>query len=288
MNILNYLEKQSKLFKLATGFALLAIIGILDLLTGHELAVSLFYLIPVSFVAWFLGRRHGIVASFAGALVLLAADISTGHLYRSEIIIALNALVRFSLFVLASWLLSALKNAMEREENLASMDYLTGAANSRRFFKLLKMECERLKRYGRPFAMAYMDLDNFKAVNDQFGHPAGDQALCTVVRYAREHLRAIDVVARLGGDELAFLLPESQPESARLVLEKLQVGLREEMKRNDWPITFSIGVVICNRDVPQDPVHLVQIADKLMYSIKNKGKNGIAYMTYAGNVGESS
>jgi anti-anti-sigma factor len=287
MNIISYLDKQGKLFKLATGFALLATIGILDLLTGHELAVSLFYLIPVSFVAWFLGRCHGIVASLAAALVLLAVDISTGHPFHFEIIIALNALIRFSLFVLASWFLSTLKNAMAREEDLASTDYLTGAANSRRFFKLLKMECERLHRYGRPFTLAYMDLDNFKDVNDQFGHPAGDQALCTVVRYAREHLRAIDVVARLGGDELAFLLPESHPESARLVLEKLRAGLREEMKRNNWPITFSIGAVICNRDVPMNSVQLVQIADKLMYSVKNNGKDGVAYMTYEGNVGET-
>jgi diguanylate cyclase (GGDEF)-like protein len=282
MGILTWVENQDRIFKTAIGFALLAAIGILNLLTGYELSFSLFYLIPVSFVTWFLGRWQGIAASLAGALVLLAVDMASGHVYRHAFFLYLNAVIRFSLFVVASALLSALKNAMEREKESASTDYLTGAANSRRFFELLMLECERLQRYGRPFTLAYVDLDNFKSVNDQSGHPEGDRALCTIFRYVREHVRNIDVIARLGGDEWALLLPEINQESARTVIAKLQSGLQEEMKRNNWPVTFSMGVVTCNSEAPQTPAQLVQIADALMYSVKHGGKNGIAYLTYAG------
>ncbi|MCK9364089.1 MAG: GGDEF domain-containing protein [Syntrophales bacterium] len=285
MNILARLEKQDKIFKMAVGFALLAAIVILDFFTGQKLAISLFYLLPISFVTWFLGRWPGIVVVLAGVLVLFAAGIYSGHIYQNEIVAVLNILIRFSLFVFVLLLLSALKSAMEREKELASTDYLTGAANARRFFELLGLECHRLQRYGRPFTLVYLDLDNFKEVNDRFGHPEGDRALRTIVRYAREHLRKIDVIARLGGDELAFLLPELDQESARAVLVKLQNGLLEEMKLNHWPVTFSIGVVTCNRGVPKTATQLLQIADALMYSVKHNGKNGIAYLTYTGNAG---
>jgi diguanylate cyclase (GGDEF)-like protein len=280
MNMITDFEKQGKMVKAVTGIMLLAATGLLDFLTGYELAFSLFYLILVFFAAWFLGRWEGIAASFASALVLFGVDIASGHLYHNACIPFLNAGLRLSLFVIASVLLSELKTAMEREKELASTDYLTGAANARRFFELLEMECERLQRYGRPFTVAYMDLDNFKKVNDQFGHLEGDKALCTIVKYASEHLRKIDVVARLGGDELAFLMPEINDESAHGVLVKLKNGLTDEMARNNWPVTFSIGAVTCNSKLPETRNHLMKLADTLMYSVKNGGKNGIAWMTY--------
>jgi diguanylate cyclase (GGDEF)-like protein len=172
---------------------------------------------------------------------------------------------------------------MEREKELASTDFLTSAANGRRFFELLQLEFDRLQRYGRPFTLVYMDLDNFKMVNDQFGHPEGDRALRAIVRFAGENLRKVDVVARLGGDELALLLPEINEESARAVLVKLQKGLIAEMKRNNWPVTFSIGAVTCEGAAPATPADLVKLSDSLMYSVKRSGKNGIASMTYTGD-----
>lgn len=84
------------------------------------------------------------------------------------------------------------------------------------------MEIDRLHRYGRPFTVAYIDLDNFKAVNDQFGHAIGDRVLCTVVSSLKKYMRKTDVCARLGGDEFALLLPETDHEFARLVISKIQ------------------------------------------------------------------
>jgi diguanylate cyclase (GGDEF)-like protein len=176
---------------------------------------------------------------------------------------------------------SALKSALEREKELARTDYLTGAVNSRLFFELVQMEIDRSQRYEHPFTLVYIDLDNFKAVNDQFGHTTGDLVLRAVVSYAKKYLRKIDVIARLGGDEFALLLPETNQESAGVALTKLQGGLLEEMRQNNWPITFSIGVLTCNV-APLKSDELVKMADELMYSVKRGSKNAIRYSTYTG------
>ena len=132
-----------------------------------------------------------------------------------------------------------------------------------------------------PFTLAYIDLDNFKTVNDQLGHATGDQVLRTVVSSVKKNIRRTDIVARLGGDEFALLLPETNQESARVVLSKIQDGLLEEMRKNNWPVTFSIGVLTC-RVAPPSTDALVSMADELMYSVKHDGKNGVKYATYAG------
>jgi diguanylate cyclase (GGDEF)-like protein len=173
------------------------------------------------------------------------------------------------------------KKATEREREFARIDNLTGAANPRCFYDLAQMEIERFQRYKHPFTLAYIDLDNFKTVNDQFGHPTGDQVLRIVASSARKYLRKTDVIARLGGDEFALLLPETSEESARVALSKIQSELLEEMRIGNWPITFSIGVLTCNV-APHTTEELVRMADELMYSVKHESKNSIKYSTYAG------
>jgi len=281
VNILSNLEKRSQLFNMLVGFVLIGVIGILDFLTGYELAFSLFYVVPVSLVTWRIGRRLGIIASFASAFVWLAADVAAGDTYSHPLIPIWNTLIRLSFFIMITLLLSALRSGMAREEELARTDNLTGAVNSRRFFELTQMEIDRLQRYGHPLTLAYIDLDNFKTVNDQFGHPSGDEVLRNVVSYTKKHLRKIDVIARLGGDEFALLLPETDQKSASVALPKLQNGLLEAMRQNSWPITFSIGVLTCTASPPATE-ELVKLADNLMYSVKHDGKNAIKYSTYAG------
>lgn len=281
MNFLANLEKRSKSFWAIAGFALIVGVGILDFLTGYELAFSLFYLIPVSLVAWLTSQRLGILASFASACVWLAADVAAGSSYSHPFIYAWNTLIRLSFFIIPVLLLSSLKRALERERESARTDYLTGAANSRLFYDLVQMEISRFQRYERPFTLAYIDFDNFKTLNDQFGHPVGDQVLRTVVAAARKYLRKTDMLARLGGDEFALLFPETDQESARVVLAKIQDGLLQEMRQNNWPITFSIGVLTCMA-VPDTAGELVEMTDELMYLVKRNNKNAIKYSTYSG------
>jgi diguanylate cyclase (GGDEF)-like protein len=221
------------------------------------------------------------VTSLAGAIVWFWADVASGHPYLHPLIPVWNTIIRLGFFVIITLLLSALRRATERERDLARRDNLTGAVNSRFFYDLAQMEIDRFQRYEHPFTLAYIDLDNFKAVNDRFGHPAGDQVLRIVVSSARKYLRKTDVFARLGGDEFVLLMPETDEESARVALSKIQDGLMEEMRLGDWPITFSIGVLTC-RVAPHTTEELVRMSDELMYSVKRDSKNGIKYSTYAG------
>jgi diguanylate cyclase (GGDEF)-like protein len=279
MDMIAFLRKRSQFFWVIMGIILIVVVGIVDYLSGYEIAFSLFYLIPVSLVAWFTQRWLGIAASIFSAMAWLVADILSGHSYSYSGIYYWNSAIRLGIFVIVALLLSELKKALEHERDLARADSLTGAVNGRSFSELVQMEVARSQRYEHAFTVAYIDLDNFKAVNDQFGHSVGDKVLTTVVKCAKERLRKVDVVARLGGDEFAFLLPETGPEAAQVVISQVQKNLLSEMRKNNWPVTFSIGVLTCIK-APSTTDELIRLADELMYSVKNNGKDAICYSIY--------
>jgi diguanylate cyclase (GGDEF)-like protein len=110
------------------------------------------------------------------------------------------------MFLVVVVVLSSLRGAWEREKIHARTDSLTGVSNARAFFEVAAVELARARRYQRPFTIAYLDLDNFKQVNDRFGHEVGDDLLQIVARTLREGSRASDFVARMGGDEFVVLL----------------------------------------------------------------------------------
>ncbi|MFZ3264591.1 MAG: sensor domain-containing diguanylate cyclase [Terriglobales bacterium] len=169
-----------------------------------------------------------------------------------------------------------LRLRLQREEQLARIDSLTGAANRRAFFECLEGELSRLKRYGRPLSVAYIDLDNLKRVNDQLGHETGDAVLHTVSTTIRKNLRRTDMIARMGGDEFAVLLSEARSDAARFVTEKFNHCLLDAMRQNQWPVTFSIGLVTCSTK-PASVEELMKKADELMYQVKRSGKNDITH-----------
>lgn len=245
MRYLNELEKHSTSLKFLLGLVLIGIVGVLEFLTGYEVEFSLFYVLPVAFVTWFTNHSLGVIASLVSAGVWLGTDVASGHLYPQLFTPLWNTFIRLSFFVIITLLLSALKRAMEHEAQSARTDNLTGAINTRAFYELLQREIDRLARYGHFFTLVYIDLDNFKVVNDQFGHVTGDQALRSVVDFIRGHIRRTDIVARLGGDEFAMLLPETHQEVAHVLVSNLRIGLLEEMRQKQWPITFSMGVLTC-------------------------------------------
>jgi predicted signal transduction protein with EAL and GGDEF domain len=151
------------------GTALNGVVGVADLLTGHELALSVFYVIPVALVTWSAGLGLGIATSVISSGIWVTAEIADGQ-YSSPFMLVWNALIRLAFFLIITYLLAALRKAMRRLEESSYVDNLTGAANSAFFYDSLGKELDRLGRYGRPLTLAYMDLDGFKSVNDEFGH----------------------------------------------------------------------------------------------------------------------
>jgi diguanylate cyclase (GGDEF)-like protein len=157
---------------------------------------------------------------------------------------------------------------------LARSDFLTGAANSRAFFDVADMELVRARRYARPFSVAHIDVDNFKTVNDTLGHQAGDDLLRVIVATIKTNLRETDLLARLGGDEFAVLFPETGEEESLVATQKLHGHLNDEVKRRQWPVSFSVGLLTC-LDAPKSVDDLLKLADKLTYEAKHGGKNSI-------------
>lgn len=281
MNFLASLEKRNRLIWIIAGGALIAAVGVIDYLTGDEVALSLFYLIPIALLTWLVGRRFGIAASVISAAVWVGIDIAGEEAFLPASVYIWNTFIVLAFFLIVVLLLSALRKALEHERELAQTDYLTGAVNPRFFFELLQMEIDRSLRYAHPFTIAYIDIDNFKAINDRFGHVTGDRVLCTMVERARQNLRKTDLVARLGGDEFALLLPETGQESAQTILSKIQSEILIGMQAEDWPVTISIGVLTCiNPSLTTQEI--LGLVDELMYSVKHAGKNAIKFSVYPG------
>lgn len=274
-------ENRSPLFWTAVGFTIVGLFGLVDYATGNELTISLFYLIPIVLVTWVVNRETGLFLSFMSGLTLLSAEIAAGQTYSHPIFYFLNTLIRTLFYVFIVYLLSELQMSREEEKLAARTDFVTGAVNARYFNELLQMEISRIRRYPHPITLVYVDVDNFKLVNDLFGHQIGDDVLRCIATELKSQLRITDTVARLGGDEFVMLLPSTRQPEARLVVSKVYMNLIEKMRQRNWPVTFSMGAVTCEFS-PYSAEQLVNMADELMYEVKNSTKNDIRFRTWMG------
>jgi diguanylate cyclase (GGDEF)-like protein len=267
------LKDSPRSYVIFIGFLLISLMGYINYLTGSEIAITILYLLPISFVTWYAGWHVGALMSIITASVWFLADLSATEQYSHPIVPYWNTAVMLATFLIFTYILSALRDRLDEEESLSRTDSLTEAMNRRYFFELAEREIRRAGRYKHPFTVAYIDLDNFKSVNDSFGHAVGDSLLRTVSDTLRTSLRNTDTFARIGGDEFAIILPETDDyESVKTLFGKVRDNLLEAMKKNNWTVTFSIGVAIYLN--PPDSVdEMINIPDKVMYSIKNGGKN---------------
>lgn len=261
--------------------ALLLILGCLDVVTG-DYSLIVFYLIPVSLSAWFVGKRSGLMFCLLAIVVRVVADEwSRPYIFTHSVLHYWNELIEFLFLIIMSLLFSALKNNLENEKELARRDPLTDTLNRRAFFDLTEHEINRSQRYGLPLTVAYIDLDNFKTVNDQFGHQTGDKLLISVVSTIRSNIRSSDVLARFGGDEFVILLPDTSGDAARKFLNKMHDNLNQAMARSCWPVSFSIGAVTYSM-VPSTVDEVIRYADELMYTVKHGGKNRLLHKEIGG------
>jgi diguanylate cyclase (GGDEF)-like protein len=174
--------------------------------------------------------------------------------------------------------ISDLARTTEQLEKLATTDGLTGLVNRRQFITLAESELTRFRRYGRPVSMLLLDIDDFKSVNDRFGHDAGDRMIVHVARLCNENKRDADIVARIGGEEFAVLLPETGIENSCAVGERLRglVSSRPlEFSGEKIPVTVSVGVAEFDGTM-SGVSDLMKLADRMLYRAKRAGRNRIA------------
>ncbi len=245
-------------------------------MAGPEFAFSFLYLIPIIIVTWLVGIYWGMMVSVVSAFSWLIADLSMIDRFSNSYIPIVNESLRLAVFLFIVLIITRYKKILANQKEKASMDPLTGVANRRAFFRLARTEIDRSRRYNHPFSVMFIDIDNFKQINDHLGHHTGDRLLIKVVKTIKYHLRAIDIVARFGGDEFVVLLVRTEDNSALLVVRKLQKQLLDVMQENKWPVTFSIGVATYH-SVPDSVEETIRAADELMYQVKHNGKNNIRH-----------
>lgn len=279
--IFELFEDRIPLFWTSTSIILVGVLGIVDYLTGNELSFSLFYLLPIFLTAWYVNSTVGLSISVLSAVVWLIADISVGENYTHPIIYFWNTLIRFGFFITVTYLVSELHKTQKSVQALARTDYITGITNSRYFHELLEIELSRQSRYKRPFTLVYLDLDNFKQVNDRFGHTEGDQLISFIAIQLKHQLRNTDIISRLGGDEFAILFPEAGQQEAEVIMSKIYSHLTEQLSQKYPFVTFSAGAVTYIT-TPNSAAETIKIADELMYSVKNSTRNGVRYSLYSG------
>jgi diguanylate cyclase (GGDEF)-like protein len=173
---------------------------------------------------------------------------------------------------------------------LSITDRLTGLANRRHFNERLSEEMRRGRRYNHPTSVLWVDLDNFKTINDGFGREAGNLALVRASQVMSDSVRSTDVVARLGGDEFAILLPETGAPEALLLARRVRSAADQCVGSVDWRVTVSIGIVELPPRADVEPADLMAAGDEALYRAKAEGAAGtsVARLAPSASVGRRS
>ncbi|MBD2435647.1 GGDEF domain-containing protein [Nostoc sp. FACHB-110] len=272
MKLIRILENQPKFLSIFLSILLTAIIGLIDYYIPPEISVAIFYLIPIGIATWFSDQCSGITISIISAITNLIVYPKSNIHYLHPLVPYWNTIVILVFFLFTNFLLTQQKTILKNLENLARTDALTGLNNRLFFLDLANLEIHKSLRHKEPLTIAYFDIDNFKTVNDQFGHVVGDRLLCSVADTAKNNLRKIDIIARIGGDEFAILLPRTDYDAAEVVLHRLKNTLTGSMEQQNWPVSFSMGAITFLKP-PTSVSQMIEKADDLMYSAKKKGKN---------------
>jgi diguanylate cyclase (GGDEF)-like protein len=185
-----------------------------------------------------------------------------------------------------------LKDTNEKLRELAFRDGLTGLYNHRYFQELMDHELSRAKRYKKAFSLIMFDLDHFKKINDQYGHPVGDLVLKEVSQAVKALLRESDIASRYGGEEFTFVLAETELSGAAVVAERLRRAVeRLEIVANGQRIKITVSVGVTSYDIAlgnKEKSEILAAADKALYNSKGAGRNRISVvnMMAAGLTGE--
>lgn len=274
---------------LAVAFPFIALVGVADWATG-PVAMSLLYYVPIVGAAWLAGVWPGVLSALgAGASLTLVALIQAVHPMP---VVYWNSLTRVVTFVALAFAVGLLRRdrdaldalnrrlnaALENEAGLARTDALTGIANGRAFRETLARELARSQRVGGAIAVGYVDLDNFKGVNDRFGHDRGDSVLRSVATVLTESIRAIDLAARLGGDEFVIAIVDPGERTCETIGSRIIERMR--VVADEYPdIGFGATIGFASfQEAPADAETILKRADDVMYEAKMHGKGRFAIL----------
>jgi diguanylate cyclase (GGDEF)-like protein len=258
----------------------IVLLGYIDYRAGSELSLSLFYAFPVIAAIWFSGVMTGIIFTAVSVVVMILADyfsIENREIFSS--IYVWNTLAVVGYYSLIIVLLHIVKVSLARERMMAVTDSLTGIHNVRSFREHAENERLRSLRYGHMIGVMFIDCDNFKHINDTFGHHAGDDLLRTIGGVLKRRIRQNDCAGRLGGDEFAVLMPEIGSDFSIRHVEEINGYMRSAVSEFGKNATFSIGMVIFKK-IPGSVDDMLRVADDCMYEAKRSGKDRVQMQMY--------
>lgn len=221
------------------------------------------------------------------ALVAISTHSEATNILQSSALQTLTFLATFSVVLVSSvgFVFMSRDRADENNRVLAALDPLTGVANRRSLIAALDRDVARAQRMREPMALMMVDIDHFKDVNDQYGHPAGDRVLCSVVNVLRQRVRAQDLVGRYGGEEFMVLLPDTGVTGAEQLARALCKAVEESRCPADGvpgpgiAVAVSIGVFGGRLESGDSWDMLIAAADRALYQAKNNGRNRVEVAT---------
>ena len=259
----------------AVGWIVTMWIGLvaLDAITGPHYSFNSLYLVLLCMTTWCFGRIEGFTS---GTLAIVATlylngfgeEFSAQESSVFALAAAWNASMRGVGVVFIILLVGAFRRTFDQEQANALIDPLTGLGNRRSFQRECKRQELAARRDRRILLCGVLDLDGFKAVNDQHGHAAGDEVLQIVARALGAAVRPYDVTARLGGDEFAFCLSVRDEAAGQRKAGRIHKVVMAAMEASEWAATCSLGAAT-GSDVEQ----ALRVADKVMYEAKALGKS---------------
>jgi diguanylate cyclase (GGDEF)-like protein len=264
------------------SLGLVVLVAAVDAATGSEISFSVFYLVPVAVAGGLVSRRAGWVVAVLSAATWGYLDVALGSHYSAAWIPFWNTGVRLAFFLLVNELIGMIRTVQAHLSELSRTDTLTGLANARVFADRAAQVIAQARRSGRAFTIVYVDLDQFKRVNDEQGHSEGDRVLRAAGALIAEGLRTTDLVARLGGDEFAILMPDTAMEQAGESLRRVAAAIaRHAEEQRSVGATFGAVTFI---EPPADVDSAVRAADALMYQGKAEGRGRILQATWPESV----
>ena len=243
---------------------------------GLTSRLALLMVLPLLVARW--GGWAGIFSIAAGETLVRLTVQPTPRIWESAAWLSAFA-------GLAVWIRAQL-NSSAAVRSRAQRDPLTGLYNRPTLCERLEAEWHRTRRYPRPFALALLDCDGFKPLNDRHGHLVGDVVLRRVAAVLQAQVRGYDTCCRWGGDEFVLLFPETDLLELEVIVERIQAGLRHALEREFEGLSVSLGAVVF-RTPPLTPTDCLQAADEAMYAAKRRGRGGIEIRTVESVAGDS-
>jgi len=296
--LVNYRKKQVAFWSV---YAALAIVLFFTLpsfwcFTGGLRGPIPFIFPLISVIIYMMGSVNIIILFLALEAAVFSVLVLLEHMYPQIIVYTFQEPFRAfvnSIFLVVSTILLLLiirfyekrylveRNMLLRHnkvlEELTKADSMTGLLNQSAIKQKLSEEIRRVQRYGRDFAILLLDIDNFKKVNDTYGHAVGDEIICRTAEILLQHLRATDHIGRYGGDEFLVICPETDLHKAQAVAEKIAECFKDIRTPGGMSMTASIGAAVYSSDSAEDDEALFRMADNNLYTAKRNGKNRIVF-----------